>query len=74
MTGNTVTKENFSEKNKERYLLESAGEQGFKVAGLRGSHGEGEGDLSLLVSVNCIGGSCPRTSCVVGGPRDPPLA
>lgn len=40
-----------------RDLLESAGEQGLSVAGLRGSHGEGEGDLSLLVSVSCMGGS-----------------
>jgi len=43
------------------YLLESAGGQGLSVSGLRGSHGEGDGDRSLLARVICIGGST-RTS------------
>lgn len=67
MTGNTDV-------NTHRHLLESAGEQGLRVAGLRGSQGEGEGDLSLLVNVSCIGGSWPMTSGPCGGSRGPPLA
>ena len=55
-------------------LLESAGEQGLRVAGLSGSQGEGDGDLSLLVSVSCIGGSWPMISGPWGGSRGPPLA